>query len=603
MTVVKMKKTTILSHKDDVEEVVEALQEAGVVHVIPLQPDQNLHLIHGGTDDAIDRQNRYQGINKALYSVAPAPARKQVEDLRLREVVEKIEDLVNQVTNLERKLSKTEEEITELKHWGDFKPEDVIYLQEKGIRVTFTVITRQQWQVLDKELLAYAEVREDDNFVWAVFFGAEQPVLPVTPLHLPQKRLARLIEEAEELHRQISTIQREIGCYTDYAPMVRARMDSLRDEVAMLRAIDVTHVYEPLVILQGYVPVKESLDVQHALQSFQVACRIEDPAPDDDVPVMLKNNWVFSGFEAVLKTFSGIAYHEKDITWMVGLLFILFGSLCLLDAGYALLLLITGVGLKINGKEDFARVFMATGAIGIPIGLISGQAFGLIVGKDVFPGKAPLVPLAADPLSCFIFSLVVGALAMGFSYAIAIWQRGLRTHALGNFILVLALCAYVLTHQALDPMLTLIKRAPDEQVLVQWAGTGERLSLLLIIIALICWFLFPDAVFGKKARVPNIIWTLYSGSTGLVQDILSHMRLFGIALSGSILALVVNKIGSLFPLPVTIVFAIFGHIFVYVLALLSLYIHANRLIFLEVGSKCIDGGNRYYNPLRRGFSS
>ncbi len=94
------------------------------------------------------------------------------------------------------------------------------------------------------------------------------------------------------------------------------------------------------------------------------------------------------------------------------------------------------------------------------------------------------------------------------------------------------------------------------------------------------------------------MWTLYSGVTGLGQDIMSHMRLFGIALSGSIMAMVVNQIAGLVPLAVTIAFAVVGHFFVFVLSLLSLYIHTNRLIFLEFGSKCFDGGQRWYEPLR-----
>ncbi len=141
----------------------------------------------------------------------------------------------------------------------------------------------------------------------------------------------------------------------------------------------------------------------------------------------------------------------------------------------------------------------------------------------------------------------------------------------------------------------------QNEVLASYAAITTQISFGLLVLTLVSWVLFPEPVFGS-ARLPNVIWTLYSGSTGLIQDVLSHMRLFGIALSGSILALVVNQIGAQFPVVITVLFAIVGHIFVFVLALLSLYIHANRLIFLEVGSKCIDGGHLYYQPLQRGVS-
>jgi V/A-type H+-transporting ATPase subunit I len=77
------------------------------------------------------------------------------------------------------------------------------------------------------------------------------------------------------------------------------------------------------------------------------------------------------------------------------------------------------------------------------------------------------------------------------------------------------------------------------------------------------------------------------------------MRLFGISLSGAILASVVNEISCLFPIYTQIIFCLIGHVFVFGLSLLSLGVHTNRLIFLEFGSKCIDGGDYYYLPLKR----
>ena len=63
--------------------------------------------------------------------------------------------------------------------------------------------------------------------------------------------------------------------------------------------------------------------------------------------------------------------------------------------------------------------------------------------------------------------------------------------------------------------------------------------------------------------------------------------------------MVINNISLQLPLAATVLFAIIGHFAVYVLALLSLYIHTNRLIFLEFGSKCMDGGQKWYAPLSR----
>jgi vacuolar-type H+-ATPase subunit I/STV1 len=118
---------------------------------------------------------------------------------------------------------------------------------------------------------------------------------------------------------------------------------------------------------------------------------------------------------------------------------------------------------------------------------------------------------------------------------------------------------------------------------------------LISIMSCGLWILYPIIIFDTK--IPNIIWTLYSGITGVIQDILSHMRLFGISLSGAILASVVNEISCLFPLYIQIPFCIILHIAIFLMSLLSSYVHTNRLIFYEFGSKCINGGQHYYSPL------
>ncbi len=592
MSVVPMMKTTILAHIQDIEEVMEALQFAGMMHLSPIHTRE--HQLRMGPNATLELYHTLERAAHALYSVAPAAARRHDDSLSEREVLNKVMHLLEEREHLEEKLLKVKTDMEILKPWGDFCPDDVKRIREKGVSVTFATITREEWHLLNKKRLTYAVSHEDEGLLWVCLFDADK--LPITSLRLPPFRLSHLVEERDRLQREIAEIRREMGRYAHFGPLLRAKMDALQDQVDLLRAFQGTRVDLPVVALQGYVPASRTLEVQGVLADFDVGYRIEEPGENDHVPVLLENNRFFSGFESILKTFSGLNYREKDVTWMVGLLFILFGSLCLLDAGYGLLLLITGLVLKFMGHRDFGKVFLITGLFSVPVGLLSGQAFGFIMGQHVYLDRQPLLPLAADPLSCFVFSLMVGGAAMGFGYGISIWQNGLKTHALGSLLLICALCMFVLTHQGVA---ILQFTGLDPEQLAQFGSMG---SGGLLLLALISWLLFPEPVFGKGAHGANVVWTLYSGSTGLVQDILSHMRLFGIALSGSILALVVNRIGALFPLPVAILFAIVGHAFVYALALLSLYIHSNRLIFLEVGSKCIEGGNHYYRPFRRGFS-
>ncbi|HAN29972.1 MAG TPA: hypothetical protein DCQ06_00105, partial [Myxococcales bacterium] len=346
-------------------------------------------------------------------------------------------------------------------------------------------------------------------------------------------------------------------------------------------------------------PAENQLDLQRDLASFGVVLRLEDPQRESSVPVKLRNKLTISGFEAIVRSFSGISYWEKDFTPVVGPLFMVFGALCLLDGGYGLLLLITGLWLKRRGNADFGNVFTITGIFSIFVGMLAGQYFGLIVGQDDFlPGHHPPTMLAADPMASFIFSLVVGMLGMTWSYATAIWQRGWRTNATGSLLFALGVVSTVAASTSPEQVASLFIRSQSPTGVEMVAQILTYLGYGLLGAGGMAWCVFPERVFGD-AHVPNVAWTLYSGVTGFGQDTMSHMRLFGIALSGSIMAMVVNQISALFPTIVTILIAVVGHFFVYLLALLSLYIHTNRLIFLEFGSKCFDGGQHWYSPLRR----
>jgi V/A-type H+-transporting ATPase subunit I len=468
------------------------------------------------------------------------------------------------------------------------------------------VFTRDEWQSFKgKKSTAFAISKEDDKNVWVVLFGVDEDRLPVTPIRVPLCQLSERRARREEILRSIAETNREIGHYAHFAPMIESSMTSLSDQVDLLKAKDDALDDGPLFAAQGFVPAENENDVRVALEPFTVAMRVEDPAEGDAVPVKLRNNWFFRGFESIIESFSGIHYGEKDFTWTVGILFIIFGSLCLLDAGYGLLLAITGGVLYGTGKKDMGLVFGLTGIVSTAVGLVSGQIFGLIVGQHIYKDLLPPLTLASTPLDSFIFSLVVGVIVMAFSYSVAIWQRGVKTDATGSLTLVLAAGVLIFANMGSGSVLRVFygwQEAPAWQ-LEQIQVYGTYLGYALIALAALFWMMWPDPVFGKSAHAGNVVWTIYAGSTGFVQDVLSHMRLFGIALSGSILAMVVNQIGGQLPLPATIVFAIGGHIFVYLLALLSLYIHTNRLIFLEFGSKNIDGGQNYYAPLKRGLTT
>jgi V/A-type H+/Na+-transporting ATPase subunit I len=597
MSVIRMLRATLIGRIADAEAMLTAVQAAGLLHVQRIAPPGDGDGIRGSDDTVLRDVARMEAACHVLLAVHPeAP---QSTELDVDAVLGATEALVRRRDDAAQRMLAVDSAIEALEPWGEIDPDDLDLLEAAHSPVTFVRLTWNDWRAIDPSNVPHAVVMQTELDLCIVFFGPEAAELPLVSLRLPRVRLSVAQAERVELQAELMRIERSLGALSHCVPALEKRRADLADMVEVLRTRDGGLHEGPVFAVQGYLPAENQVDLQRAVAAYSAALQFDDPEIGEPVPVKLRNGPFSEGFEAIVRSFSGISYWEKDFTPTVGLLFLLFGSLCLVDGGYGVLLLILGVILRIKGQRAFGNVFALTGAFATLVGLLAGQYFGFVVGKDGFmAGHQPPTPLASDPMASFIFSLMVGLAGMTYSYAVAIWQRGWRTSATGS--LVFACGAIVMALGAFAPGALanlLVARASDVVV----ASVGDGLGVAgrgLLGLGVAAWMLWPEQVFGES-RVPNVLWTLYSGITGLGQDVMSHMRLFGIALSGSIMAMVVNQITGLFPLPVTIVLAIIGHLFVFVLSLLSLYIHTNRLIFLEFGSKCIDGGHAWYAPLRR----
>ncbi|HHX75771.1 MAG TPA: hypothetical protein GX698_00165, partial [Acholeplasmataceae bacterium] len=94
-------------------------------------------------------------------------------------------------------------------------------------------------------------------------------------------------------------------------------------------------------------------------------------------------------------------------------------------------------------------------------------------------------------------------------------------------------------------------------------------------------------------------------STGYLSDILSYSRILALALSSAVIAYTMNLladmvwhsmpvIGILFGILVYIV----GHVFNFIMGMLSAYVHAGRLQYLEFYGKFFEGGGYLFEPLQ-----
>ena len=107
----------------------------------------------------------------------------------------------------------------------------------------------------------------------------------------------------------------------------------------------------------------------------------------------------------------------------------------------------------------------------------------------------------------------------------------------------------------------------------------------------------------------NIVKRIFSGLlslydiTGYFSDMLSYSRLFALALSGSVIATVINQLGlmaanSWIGWIIAAVVLAAGHGFNILISILGAYVHTSRLQYIEFFGRLFETGGHAFRPLR-----
>ncbi len=596
MAIVRMKKITLLCRTKDENSILSILQETALMHIVSSDIKNKIFRKQSLLKNEINKLKT--SINILNNVVIKSAIKKNIKGT-LNDNINFILDSHKQKNSLLNQLKEINDKIKKFYPWGFFNVDDITFLKNHNINIKFFILDTKEWEQINKKNLIFSVINKNNSYVYVVIFNSDN--LKINSVILPNISLKSLCDMRKKLINTIKTIERRISSFIVIKKDIYVQLDKCLNQEQLEIVQSKSFRDKDVIMINGFIPADKECNFCEKFNEKVIAIHVSDPIVTENVPVKLKNNSFFHGFETILHSFSGISYREKDITCIIGSLFIIFASLCLLDAGYGVLLLLTGLILRYKLNKNIANVFAITGIFSSVFGVFVGQIFGLIIGKDFFLNMTPFISIAIEPIDCFVFSLIIGLCAMGLSYFVAIYQNGICTSALGSLFLVFSISIFLINNFVILDLITFLNNIKINYInFVIIKEILNVLEMFFLVLTILFWFIFPEKIF-VNSRIPNILWTLYAGVTGLLQDILSHMRLFGISLSGAILALVVNKIASMFPFFIMILFLFIGHVFVFLLALLSLYIHTNRLIFLEFGSKCITGGHYMYSPFCRSF--
>lgn len=411
---------------------------------------------------------------------------------------------------------------------------------------------------------------------------------------------ARITAAADEIY----ALGKELRPLKVYCDFLGYLMEKAEASDKMLRT-DYTF------LLQAYVPAEAEESVKSALDGVEgtVYYEFSQPGEEEKPPTLLKNNSVIRNFEDVTNMYSPPSSREFDPNTVMAVFYSLFLGFIMADVGYGLMMLFGGGAIYLKIKRDgglkrMAGVFAVGGIFTIVWGILFNSFFGLSL-----PFMATLLPNAQRDMwslvgikvpAVLIISLILGCVQLCAGYfckLVQCWHRGQYLDGLCDGLTwsvftvgaTLAICGFV------------------EEFNMPYLGTvGGIIAGVGLLSAML--------TAGRKEKIVGKFTKGFGAAYGVinfVSDILSYARLYGLMLSGAVIAQVVSGYvvtgyngstpllfsGNAFLVIIGVILMIVGHVFNLGMSLLGAYIHDARLQYVEFYGRFFEGEGELFTPL------
>lgn len=407
------------------------------------------------------------------------------------------------------------------------------------------------------------------------------------------EEIEKSIAENEEVLKALAPAREHIEFLYDSLMMRRDRARVVGDMVST----------EMVFYFDGWMPAKAQPEVEALLKEYEFYYDIQEPDPDEEVPVLLNNSSVVTPFEAVTGMYSLPGRHDVDPTKVLAPFYFLFFGLMLSDAAYGIILTtLCAIILKKYKLEGttyrMIKMFMFCGISTFMWGALFGGWFGnfFTIAANTFFGKEFVIkPLWFDPLSepmkLLVVSLILGAIHLFVGMGVQAYMYIRDGHPL-DALFDIGLW-YVL-------LIGIVLFAFGGTLGAGLPAVGKIMAIVGVVGILVTGGRKKKGIFGK---ITGGLGSLY-GITSYLSDVLSYSRLLALGLATGVVAQVFNTLGSLAgggiagSILLIVVFA-FGTVFNLAINALGAFVHSCRLQYVEFFGKFYTGGGRPFAPFER----
>lgn len=428
------------------------------------------------------------------------------------------------------------------------------------------------------------------------------------------------LEEIE--NTKIDLLKKSLS-YEKHLVDLKQYYDFVLVEIAKSRASQSTKCTNSVFVLEGWFPAKEQKRMSKILQTSckEIIFEFRDPDEKEEVPTLIRSGKLIDPYQDVTNMYSVPNYrNDFDPNPLMSFFYFFIFGMMLQDAGYGLVLAIGGlVMLKLTkpvpGKGRLLLLITLGGLSTIFWGVIFGGYFGF--AEIGFLNKIVAFKPLDEPLAMLGLSFAVGivhVLAGMLCNAYNLIRKGRGWEAFFNvFSWLIAFVGIALV------AVNMFFVKADAMKIVGFVVIG--IGLLILVLG---------GAYGKKGAKKKIfgavggVAKIYDG-VNYMSDILSYSRIFGLGLSGGVVAMVINRIclviigmmasagnatslvnafqisskpglvvlGAIICVPI---FA-FGHLFNLFISTLGAYVHNARLQYIEFYGKFYEGAGHQFKPL------
>ncbi|MFW5959952.1 MAG: V-type ATPase 116kDa subunit family protein, partial [Chitinivibrionales bacterium] len=374
--VLPMKKLSILVYHKDQQRLLDSLGEHGVVHIETQAPEEQ--------EQVSELSSYLKRCDRALRALKQEKNKStSLEGKTGEEILEQYETIEEGLSRTDQDINSLEKKIAQLRPWGSIDNETIKKLSEKGIKTSFFEVSTKVFNEIKLGDEAYISVvfQRNSKTGFVAFTREDINVPEAERIHLPDIPLEEAEKELEkdrEIKETLLKERYELGAYTDklaqHIATKRRELEYISAKEGMESAAEGSVLY-----MKGWFPADKETALKELLDLFNLWYGIDNPAPNESVPVKMNNGRFSKLFEPVTKIFDLPDYFELDPTPFFAPLFAFFFGLCLGDLGYGFIIsLVSVIALrKVDEKyKNLAFMGLILGGMTMLCGVFTNTFFG-----------------------------------------------------------------------------------------------------------------------------------------------------------------------------------------------------------------------------------